>query len=149
MENFVQTNSTTTLPIQGTSNSSKFVVKPTKVTPGVKLMPAREYLVIKGRSSPSDALGFYRDVYQSVAEYQALGKKSLTVCFQFEYFNTSSAKCIFNLLKLLDTIENDGVNIQVKWYYEDGDDDMFEVGEDFSSFFDLSFNLIPLYQLVK
>ena len=69
---------------------------------------------------------------------------NITVNLAFEYFNTSSSKCIFNLLRKLDGINQLGKRVIVNWYYENDDDDMLEAGEDFSSFFGYEFNFVSV-----
>ena len=42
--------------------------------------------------------------------------------------------------KDLSKIEDSGKTITINWYYEEGDDDMMEAGEDYSDLLDLDFN---------
>ena len=100
-------------------------------------------MIIKGRSCPDNALGFYNQVYQSLETYKSTGSKKLTVFFNLEYFNTSSAKCIFDLFKRLQLTSTAGMEVTVNWYYEEEDDDMLESGEDYSDFFNFPFNMVP------
>ncbi|MCP4456989.1 MAG: DUF1987 domain-containing protein [Cytophagales bacterium] len=133
----------TTLPL---SNNvvRNFIINPTSVTPGVNLIPEKEYLLIKGRSCPDNALGFYNQIFDSLEDYKVKGYKNLRVFFNLEYFNTSSAKCLFILLKKLNSKEEGSLNLEVNWYYEEDDEDMYETGEDLSDCFDIKFNLLPV-----
>ena len=143
MQTFIPSNINTTA--QGSVHLNKFIINPTRVTPAVNLIPDKQYLIIKGRSCPDNAQSFYSRVYQSIDSYNQLGKKALTVFFNLEYFNTSSAKCIFDLFKKLQTTSSSGMEIVVNWYYEEEDEDMLESGEDFSEFFNFSFNLVSFH----
>lgn len=49
-----------------------------------------------------------------------------------EYFNSSSAKALMNLLKIMDESAATGVQAVVRWYFNADDDTMQEFGEDFS-----------------
>jgi hypothetical protein len=35
-----------------------------------------------------------------------------------------------------------GVNVKIYWYFDEGDEDMMEVGEDFSEMIDVPFKMI-------
>ena len=63
--------------------------------------------------------------------------------FKMTMFNTSSAKCIFDILKRLKAMEEQGLRIVINWHYEEDDDDMLECGEDFQDLLDAKFNFIP------
>lgn len=67
------------------------------------------------------------------------GKDSVDISIRLEYFNTSSSKCIMDLLK---RVEKSSVNATVSWYYEEEDEDMLEAGEDYDAIIDLPFRLI-------
>lgn len=75
------------------------------------------------------------------------GLKSLTANFAFEYFNTSSSKCLFDILKRLAQFEQSGMSICVNWFYEEDDEDMRETGEDYEDVLGLSFNYIEIEEL--
>lgn len=139
MEN---TNMTTT----GSNRYDRFAhmsVPGTNVSPTVQLMPNRQYLLIKGRSCQENPLILYRRIQYALDKYSMLRKKNLFIYIKLEYFNTSSAKCIYNLLKRIQHISNRGVLTQVNWYYESIDEDMLELGIDFQNAFRMKFKLIP------
>jgi len=56
-------------------------------------------------------------------------------------FNTSSAKCIYEILKKVKSFDKFGTKIRVNWYYEEYDEDMLECGEDFSDLLSLPFQM--------
>ena len=119
-----------------------FVVKPTKSTPFVNLDYNREKLVIKGRSSPVASMEFYSKVCTAIEKYLN-SNENLTVFIALEYFNTSSSKCIYNLLKDLKNYHTeDNKQVTINWLYEVDDDDMKETGEDYSEILDFQFNMM-------
>ena len=69
----------------------------------------------------------------------------MTANMAFEYFNTSSSKCLYMLFKKLDELHQKGKRVIINWFYEVGDEDMMEAGEDMNSFFtfDLKFKEVP------
>lgn len=118
----------------------KVFIEPTRTTPLVNFDPDEGILEMKGRSSPENSIEFYQKVLDNLDEYAFSGGEQFTANIAFEYFNTSSSKCLFDVFKRLSKIEDSGKTITINWYYEEGDDDMMEAGEDYSDLLDLDFN---------
>jgi len=121
-----------------------FTIEPTRVTPYVRLDAEDGLLEFKGRSSPSASLEFYYPIISSIDKAFVNGTSTLTANFAFEYFNTSSSKCLFDILKRLAQFKNRGMDVQINWYYEEYDDDMKETGEDYEDVLGMSFNYIEV-----
>ena len=122
----------------------KVFIEPTRTTPLINFDPDEGLLEMKGRSSPENSIQFYQRVLDNLDEYTVSGGPELTANIAFEYFNTSSSKCLFDVFKRLSKIENSGKKITINWYYEEGDDDMMEAGEDYSDLLDLDFNFFEI-----
>jgi hypothetical protein len=102
------------------------VIQETKATPEVKFLLNGE-LSIKGRSLPEDPHGFYNPLLEWIIKSTL---ESIRLEIKMEYMNTSSYKQIFNFLTYLkDNTYAKKVNID--WFYEEGDDDGFEIGKEF------------------
>ena len=99
---------------------------PTKRTPWIILEQGR--IFIMGRSIPENPTDFYRPVREWISEYAKdyIGKSKIE--FGFEYINTSSIKWVFTILRELSEIKEIVKNAEVIWYYEQGDEDMSELG---------------------
>lgn len=69
----------------------------------------------------------------------------IDVRVKMEYFNTSSSKCIYDLLKDVKSLKNKGKKVSVRWYYDEDDEDMLEAGEDYSDLLDLPFMFIEYH----
>ncbi|MEM8894335.1 MAG: DUF1987 domain-containing protein [Bacteroidota bacterium] len=120
----------------------EFFIEQTRTTPLVEYNAGENVLAIKGRSSPENPILFYQRLMDFVNEVPSSPSSVLQVNVCMEYFNTSSTKCIFNLFKRMNDVQDEsGKPVIINWYYEDWDDDMFEIGEDFSYCLDLEFNL--------
>ena len=122
----------------------KIFLEPTKVTPLVHFDPTEGLLELKGRSSPENSIQFYAKIIEALDEYAKDEGSSFTATFAFEYFNTSSSKCLFDVFKRLSKIEASGKDITINWYYEEDDDDMMEAGEDYSDLLGLDFNFMEI-----
>ena len=82
-------------------------------------------LKISGRALPENAFDFFNPLIKWVKEFSS---EDLTVEINLEYFNTSVSKQLHDLLKAIEG--NQGYKtIQLKWYYEEGDDEILEAGE--------------------
>ena len=62
--------------------------------------------------------------------------------FKLSYFNSASAKFILDILLYINKISGLGVNVGINWYYEEGDDDMHDVGEELAEMVDFDFEYI-------
>lgn len=122
----------------------KIFIEPTRVTPLVNFNPEEGLLEIKGRSSPENSILFYQKVIDSLDEFAQSDYDEFTANFSFEYFNTSSSKCLFDVFKRLGKIEEAGKNLIINWYYEEDDEDMMEAGEDYADLLDLEFNFLEI-----
>ncbi|GAB4231304.1 MAG: DUF1987 domain-containing protein [Ekhidna sp.] len=115
-------------------------LRPTSTTPAVYLDLSKGIFKMYGRSSPENSLKFYEPVKNALAS--EIKTEKLDVRIKMEYFNTSSSKCIYDILKEIKTLKDSGINVDVRWYYDQYDEDMQEAGEDYSDLLDLPFELI-------
>ena len=113
----------------------------TKKTPEVLLDPNGK-VRIGGRSIPEDASKFYDFILNWVIEYVTTPKDSTIVDIELEYFNSGSAKFVMQILRELSELSTSGRDLKVNWYYEEGDDDILERGEYYSSILDMDINFI-------
>lgn len=123
----------------------KIFIEPTRVTPLINFDPDHGLLEIKGRSSPENSVQFYQgliDALDSFAQEDEI--PGLTANIAFEYFNTSSSKCLFDVFKKMTKIGDAGGELTINWFYEEDDEDMMEAGEDYSDLLDLEFNFLEI-----
>jgi len=87
-----------------------------------------------GESYPENAIKVYEPVYQWIDEFLKKPYRDIRVNFRMSYFNTSSSKCLLEILKKLEKylLTNKG-KVTVYWYYEEEDIDMLEFGEFFEN----------------
>ncbi len=118
-------------------------IEPTTKTPEVYLGP-EGVIKILGRSISEDAKGFYDDVNLWIDDYLISPADVTSVEVTLEYFNSASAKQIIMILQRLLMLTLQHKKLTVNWYYEEGDDDILEKGEYFSSILNLKYNFIEL-----
>ena len=121
-----------------------YFIRASKVTPSIYFNPKKGLMDMRGKSSPENPLMFYNYLLKILDDYSKSEFGSFTANLAFEYFNTSSSKCLFLFLKKLSTIQQLGKKVIVNWYYEIDDEDMKEAGEDFGEFFNYGFNFISV-----
>lgn len=92
---------------------------------------------IKGKSIPEDSSEFYAPVFKWFEVYFENPNPETILFLQLDYYNSSSARAIANLIKLFDDKFNSGVNVKVIWSFNPDDEAMKENGEDFSLLFSL------------
>jgi len=123
----------------------KYKSEPSKRTPWIDMEPGRIFLM--GRSIPENPGDFYRPVYKWISEYSVSHIEKSRIDLGFEYINTSSTKWVFNILKALSEMENVAENVKVTWYYEQGDEDMCELGFILRSLIECPFILVEVEEM--
>ena len=117
-------------------------IEGTPKTPTVKFDASTGNVEIKGRSIPENSIEFYKPLVDWLEEYGKGPMEKTTVNIQLEYFNTSSSKCILDLFKKLEIIQNANREVLVNWYHEEDDEDIMEAGENYKLMTKLPFQII-------
>jgi hypothetical protein len=80
---------------------------------------------ISGRALPEDAAKFFNPLLAWVREFEG---SVVNLEIKLDYFNTSVSKQLLDLFKNIDN-KKSIQTVNVKWLYEEGDDEMLESGE--------------------
>lgn len=115
----------------------------TKTSPEIILSPEGS-IRIKGRSIHENVNEFFAPVEKWVAEYLRIPADITCVDMILEYFNSASAKAFIHLLEQIKHVSLKNKKYIINWYYEDGDEDILERGEYFSSILEVPFTFIKL-----
>lgn len=117
----------------------------TPKTPKISFDISKGFFEISGRSIPENSIEFYRPVLEWLEEYTANpSKRETTFDVKLEYFNTSSSKCLVEIFRKLERLKREGVDVSIKWYYEEEDEDMQESGEDFREIIKLPISMVMM-----
>ena len=124
----------------------------TEFSPKIHFDSQSHVFEIAGHSRPEDVRDFYYPVINWLEEFaeseikykNEYDENPLKVKFKMEYFNSSSAKFLLDILVEINKLAKKGINTKVEWYFEEGDDDMQEVGEEFSEMVSLPFKYIEM-----
>jgi len=128
-----------------------FIRKGTDLTPEIILAPEENKFSISGKSAPEDVRGLYYPVLEWMEEFAAGVRKSspytdtnhLRFRLDLEYFNSSSAKFLFDIFTHLRELNSSGVPVDIEWYYDEEDTDLREAGEDLSLLCEMPFKYFP------
>ena len=124
----------------------KFELKETATTPYVMLNAIDGVIKIEGRSIPENVIDFYQPIINWIENYTKNPLDKTVVEFKLEYFNTSSSKRIFDIMKKVETITNqEGKVVVINWYYEEDDEDIYFAGNDYKALVTKTeFNLVEI-----
>ena len=128
------------------------IIPKTNLTPEIILDPVNFLFEINGESRPENVNKFFDPVVKWLDEFafQIIDKKNkdanynccFTFVFKLEYFNSSSIKFVYDILKKLEEINESTKCIEIDWYYDSSDDDMHENGVEFSKIINIPFSIV-------
>ena len=88
-------------------------------------------LILTGRSTSVEKDDFWNPLIEKMDSYLNT-PRDITMIIDFEYFNTTSAKSMLELFKLIvNKTKKNNKTFLIEWFYDDND--MMEAGEDYSS----------------
>ena len=107
-------------------------IEATERSPEIDFDFGQNAFAIRGESYPEDVTEFYHPVFSALDTYLAtLGSGRCRFDFQLIYLNSSSAKAVMMLMDKLDAVAAKGATVDVYWFYDEKDDTMQELGEEF------------------
>lgn len=93
---------------------------------------AENSFFIKGESYPEDVTEFYGTSLKALESHlESLEDATVNFTFELIYFNSSSAKVLMSLFDMLEEAAEEGNTVNIEWIYEQDDDNMEELGEEF------------------
>jgi len=128
-------------------------IKGDDINPTINLNHIENIFVISGESRPENPLKYYEPVFawfndyfnyvyvlNDLANTKSTLSKKLKV--DLDYFNSTSAKVLFDLFSLLKNtgVEKFKVVFEIDWYYHGDDTDMLDAGKEMESMCGLKFN---------
>lgn len=124
----------------------KYELKESATTPYINFDATTGVLRIEGRSIPENVIDFYQPILRWIEDYSRDPLPLTVVHFKLEYFNTSSSKRIFDIMKRLEKLATDSQkNVVINWYYEEDDEDIYFAGNDYKALMSkLEFNLVEV-----
>jgi len=97
---------------------------------------------IAGESFLEDTAHFYNPLIQWLKDFTETGRP-LKFAFKLTYFNTSSSRCILDILNILKGYRAAVPGVQLSWHFDKKDRDMKEEVEDFMIEAGVEIELVP------
>lgn len=118
-------------------------IESTSKTPSIKA-DSSGIIELSGISVPEDGIKFFLPLKNWIDGY-ATSPAPRTICkVNLDYFNTSSAKVLLTIFRLLEKIKKEGNEVKVIWTYEENDSEIEEAGQDFANLIDIPFEFVAL-----
>ena len=114
---------------------SELHISATDRTPEIRLSVNDGIFSMKGESFPEDVSAFYGQVILAIDQLPAAIRKPLAVDIAMIYINSSSIKAMFRIFEGLEAVRKAGHDLSITWNFQDDDDIMQELGEDFKDRF--------------
>ena len=129
----------------------KIIIEPTEFSPRVVLDAVKSKYEISGESRPENPAKFFQPILKWLEQYQSVlffqktnynNDAQISFEFKLEYFNSTSAKYIFDVIKVLNNYFDSGYNTKIKWYYDSRDEDMKEAGKELEKLVKVPFEFV-------
>ncbi|PCJ85372.1 MAG: nuclear pore complex subunit [Flavobacteriales bacterium] len=118
-----------------------FRLEATDICPKVVLSQQTNVFEISGNCLHEDPMYFFKPVIEWLNEYVKSPNSNTEFNFFLEYFNSSSAKEIAEILFTLEKITATGNKVKVNWHHLVEDDVMEERGNEFLEISNIPFEL--------
>ena len=125
--------------------SNNLIIQEGKNTPKVIGNDNIGELTIEGNSYPENVIQFYTPIMTWI-EHMSKTNDQIKVECQFYYIASSS---VIAFLKLLQKIESLFINKKITfiWKYEEGDDDIRKIGQDYSTILDTPIDIVEVEEV--
>jgi hypothetical protein len=97
---------------------------------------------LEGVSYPADAAEFFNPIFEWLETYIEQVGGAIVMNLFINYLNTSSTKCLFDIVDRMEEYYNDNNKAQVNWYYEKNDEDIKEIGLEFQEDMQIPFEVL-------
>ncbi len=114
-------------------------------SPEIEFIASTGELNIEGRSIPEDPGEFFDHLINWLNEYFLNPVDQTVMNIKLEYINSGSSKYMLELLRILKVNHEKGRNVLVKWYFEEGDESIEELGQHYEQTMQIPFEIIEFY----
>jgi hypothetical protein len=131
----------------------KLYIKPTLSSPEINFSPEENIFLIRGTSSPEDVRAMYYPVIEWIrifiddvleGEFKIFSAENpIKLQVDLDYFNSSSAKFLYDIFSELKKLHPANIPAVVYWYHDEEDIDQKEAGTDISLLAEMEFKFVP------
>lgn len=135
----------TSIPLSHNSQAmNTLVLDHTPKTPQILFDHKTGKLQLSGRSIPENAHRFYLPLLEWLDEYLPTPADQTHFVLNLTYFNSSSAEFLLDIFKKLEDLYHRGKAVHIHWHYDNQDEDMLMVGEDFKQLLKVPITMIAV-----
>jgi|SRR6056297_2325174 len=120
-------------------------LKKTFNSPLVEFSASSGELNMEGRSIPEDPGEFFERLIDWLNEYFNDPADETVMNIKLEYINSGSSKYMLELLRILKENHAKGHKVLVKWFFEEGDESIEELGQHYEQTMQIPFEIIEYY----
>jgi hypothetical protein len=114
-------------------------------TPYVLIDGAKRYMNIRGESYHENIIEFFAEINDWLDDGFPSVCDGFKVDIEMSYFNSSTAKIIFDMLSIMEDNAENGNDITVNWLVNGDNEIIVECGEDFAEELEhVKFNIVTL-----
>jgi hypothetical protein len=119
-------------------------IEPTTVTPRVDFRADNGAKTISGDSYPENAFEFFEPLIGWIDRFIKERTDPVHLDVTLSYLNTSSIKCLVDILDMLEEAHGQGRAVRVYWFYEPENDRALDMAEEFKEDISFPFTVVPL-----
>lgn len=116
-------------------------IKKTNKTPLVEFNYNIGTIKISGKMISENPMEFFDQLDAMLDRFSLLQKPSLTANIYLDYFNSVSSKGFLKFLRKIISVKENGVSVEINWYYQKDDIELKEAGEDYAFILQYPFNI--------
>ncbi len=118
-------------------------IEATKSSPCVVFCEQDKALTISGESYPENSFAFFEPIFEWF--HNELPKyRQFILKVNISYMNSSSTKCMLDILDLISSASEKGCDARVVWYYEKGNERALDLAEEFKEDLQIPFEIIGI-----
>ena len=121
----------------------RLLIEPKISSPGIDFDPSTGFLQISGESYPENSFEFYAPIIAWIKEYLSTLSGQVRFRVSLSYLNTSSTKCMIDILDELQSAFERGLGVDVEWFYDEDNDRAKDTIEEFREDFSMPFRVTP------
>jgi len=118
-------------------------IEATLSTPLIRFDPEKYVLELAGESYPENSFEFYEPVFAFLKDTLAQSR-SFRLEVNIRYMNSSSTKCVLDMLDLLEEASTRNVQVEIVWYYDSENPRALDLAEEFQEEVTLPFSIMPI-----
>ncbi|MCG5241558.1 biofilm regulation phosphoprotein SiaC [Azospirillum doebereinerae] len=117
-------------------------IEATSCSPFIEFDGTTGALRIEGESYPENSFDFYAPVFTWLEDFLKDPAPAVVLDIGLSYLNTSSIKCLIDVLEMLDTAHGAGRDVAVRWHYDRDNDRALDMAEEFKEDVTLPFDIL-------